>query len=181
MALGTTVNLVDQNRAQDLERIVRPAQIASGWTTVIAAGGMNVTDNSTADILNPTTSITGSTRKLVDIYDQYKGLIGTTLLVRMGYAGTPSVSPVIQVFGRRDSSDSWKRLMNKNATPAFSVTLTTAILTDVTDGTYSYTQDSPADHAFDLAGCAELLFGVKTAYAVSAGSAATAFMQAKVI
>lgn len=183
MTIGPTTKASDKVQAIDLERIVRPAQIASAWSTVIDAAGMDDADNAGSDITAPATQVTLSTRKIWDLSDQYKGLVGTTLRVRMGYDVNAALttSPVIEVFGRFDSNDAWKRLLNKNATPAYNVTLTVATTTDVSDGTYKYTECSPADHAFDLDGCQELLFAVKTAFAVSAGSAATAFMQAKVI
>jgi hypothetical protein len=176
MALGTTVTFTDKADQDAIRQAVRPMQAASGWLTVIDAAGMDDADNAGSDITTPTSQITLSTRKLVRVDGR-----GTTLLVRMAYdsGNAPSTDPVIQIFGRRDSSDAWMRLLNKNATPAYSVTMVDAAGTDVLDGSYKYTAVSPTDTAFDLMGCDELLFGVKTAG--QGTGIALAFLQAKVI
>lgn len=153
-------------------KLVAPVSVVSAWATVIDAGGMDAADAET--ITNPDTGITASDHH----YCKRGGRAGTTLLVRMGYEGTPSTDPAIKVFGRGSSSDPWMVLPSVATT--ISNTLTTNATTDVTDGTYKYTAISTATR-FDCLGCEEFLIGVETAYAVSAGSAATAFLQAKLV
>ena len=183
MALGTTTRFTSAHLSVH-GHIVRPAQISTGWWTLIDAAGMDDADNAGNDITNPTSSITLSTRKIVQVGNPDDGGVGTTLLIRMAYdAATTSAGtlPVVQIFGRRDSDDSWQRLLNKAATPAYNVTPVTATTTDVNDGTLKYTANDQLTHAFDLQGCNEILAGVKTAYAGSDGAEALAVLQGKII
>lgn len=185
MTLADPITLASKTSGNvDLDDRVMPVQLASCWTDVIAATGLSATpaQGNATNITNPGSSIASSTTQLVSVDGR-----GTTLRVRMAYdaATTNTVTdPIIQVFGRcknSGNSDTWKRLLNKNATPAFSVTLTTAPATDVSTGTFKFTEASLTDHAFDLDGCDELLFGVHTAYAGSNGDETLAKLQAKVI
>lgn len=152
------------------------AAVASPWVTVISAGGMDDQDNS-GSVTNPETEITDATRIRFKLDDQN----ATTLRFRLGYAGTPSTDPVITVWGRKlaagETTGGWKRLYNKAASPAVTMTLTTATATDYNDGTLKHTNDNPLTHAVDVDGCDEFLVQVVTAYAVSAGSAATAILE----
>ena len=84
------------------------------------------------------------------------------------------------VFGRTSSSEGWQRLYNKATSPANQATLTTGTATDVTDGTWKWTEVTTS-HQFDCMGCRQFRFGLELAYTVSAGSAATARLEAKII
>ena len=181
MAITTSpVELMkDKAFEKHMENLVRPSQIASAWQTVIGAGLMDDDDNSTSVITNP-----GSPESSRDLVRT--GLAGTTLLVTMQYDdGVTSVSAnsVIEVFGRclkSDNDDPWQRLYNKEDTPVFDVTMTIDITNDVTDGTDKWTKVDAKVHAFDLLGCNELLFLVKTLLNTDANDA-LAKLLAKVI
>lgn len=152
------------------------AAVASPWVTIITAGGMDDID-SLGTVRNPDTDITETTR----VKFKLDNLNATTLRIRMGYFGTPDVSPVIVLWGRTlpagQTTGGWKRLYNKASTPATDVTLTADGSNDATDDTYKYTTDNPLTHAWDVDGCNEFIVQVKTAFTTSAGSAALAFLQ----
>jgi hypothetical protein len=154
-----------------IKEIVAPCSLTQNWTTAISAGGPAVQDN--ASITNPTTQITAATR-----IPLRRGGVGTILLLRLGYddALTTITDPVVKVFGRT-GSDAWQLL--KSIASALTATLPTAA-TDSTDGTLDYTTPDLSTHAWDCAGCDELLVGVETALA-GTGSTANAIIQAKVI
>lgn len=168
MALGPDIILAGSNT-----RSTTPVSITSGWSTVIDALGMDDVDAAT--ITNPTTEIILSTRHRL----HRKG-IGTTLLLRMGYDdGLTSITdPVVKVFGKTGTSEIWT-LLKSNA-PALTGTLTTALTTDVTDGTYLYTTPDPIALGWDCLGCDYLLVGIQTALA-GTGTVTNAFLQAKIV
>lgn len=172
MALGTIITNVDGLYPKC--QFASAPQLSTPWTTVIDAGGMDETDNATARILNPITSIVGSNRHKISLppWARY-------LFARLAYTGTPSADPVIQIFGfdGQGDTDKFVQLQNMAGTPAEEVTLTTATASDITDGTDKFTEVLQTTHKFDLLGSRVILVGVKTAYAVSAGSAATAYLQ----
>lgn len=156
-------------------QLVAPVSLTSDWVTLIGAGRIATQDGVVAGtITNPVLDIISVlTRPLLR-----RGRAGTTLLLSMGYAGTPSTNPVVAVFGRTQTGR-WQRLKNKAG--ATSCTLTPSPDTDVTDGTLKYTDPDIVNNAFDGMGCDEFIAGVLTAYAVSAGSTATTILQGKLI
>lgn len=149
-----------------------PVSGTARWVVAIDSGGADDQDAST--ITNPTSSITASTRHVLN--RNFKS--GTTLVVRLGYdAGAGSLTnPVIKVFGR-SGGDAWQILRNKSG--SLTATITTATSTDVSDGTYKYTVPDLNDNAWDCQGCDQILIGVETAFAAGSGTAANAFIQAK--
>jgi hypothetical protein len=167
MTIGSSLTLDDA--PSDVPKNA-PVSLTSRWITAIDATGMDDVDAAT--ITNPTTGITLSTRHIIG----RSGDVGTNLMLRMAYAGTSSVSPIVKVFGRT-GSDAWQVLKNKAGNVSATVQTNS---TDATDGTLSYTTVDN-NTIWDCLGCDEFLVGVETAYAVSAGSAATALLQAKMI
>lgn len=165
MALSTTVGF----DVDSIAPAMVPCSLTSRWTVAITAGGPASQD--AASITNPTTQITASTRRIL----KRNKMNGTLVMVRLGYSGTPSTSPIIGVWGRT-GTDVWQRLINKSSGTA--PALTTAASTDVTDGTLKYTSASE-DHTFDCVGCEEILIGVETAFAGSV--TADSIIQAKII
>lgn len=187
MAIGTPIaassyQLVRPNEGKAHEdQYETPVSIVGGWFPLIDATGMDDADNSGSAVLNPFTGITLATRKIVDV-----GGMGTLLAIRMGYAGTPSTDPVIQLFGGMTHTDGvptgdWESLYNFADTPLHAITLTTGTATDVTNGTLKYTVVDAKSHVLDIRACRYILACVKTAYAVSGGSAATAVMYGKIL
>jgi len=149
-----------------------PVSGTARWVTAIDSGGAD--DQDAATITNPTTEITASTRHIPN--RNFKS--GTTLVVRLAYddgAGTLT-NPVIRVFGR-SGSDAWQVLRNKSG--SLTATITTATSTDPADGTYKYTVPDLNDNAWDCQGCDQILIGIETAFAAGSGTAANAFVQAK--
>lgn len=151
-----------------------PAHTTMAWATAIAATGADDLDN--AAITNPTTQITGSTRYLITI-DQSKKGAGNFICFRLAYDDglTSITNPVIAVFGRESSSDTWMRLPNRAG--GISCTLTTAV-TDVTDGTLCYTMPDPEEHVFERGGCEQFLIGTEVALA-GTGTTSNAIVQYK--
>lgn len=157
-------------------KIVRPTQISNPWKTIIRAGGINVQDAAT--ITDPTAEITNSTTSIFKVMNH-----GTTFRLRMKYDDGDDGSgtdPVIKVFGRYDSNEQWETLPGKSG--SITTTLVIAQATDVSDGTFNWTEVDPDDDAWDLNGCGEVLVGVQTAFvAGTGGSSTTATVEAKVI
>ena len=149
-----------------------PVSGTARWVVAIDSGGAD--DQDAATITNPTSSITASSRHILN--RNFKS--GTTLVVRLGYdVGAGSLTnPVIKVFGR-SGSDAWQVLRNKSG--SLTATITTATSTDVSDGTYKYTNPDLNDNAWDCQGCDQILIGVETAYAAGSGTAANACLRAK--
>jgi hypothetical protein len=156
-----------------------PSSLGAAWQTIIAVGGMD--DQDAATITNPDTEITDATRRILK---RDKGR-GTLLRLRMGYddGDTPSADPVVKVFGRTMDAagdySAWQNLVNEAGDTT--ATLTTAVASDDADGTNKRTVPDRSNHAWDLDGCDEVLVGVQTVYAVSAGDASLAFLEAKII
>ncbi len=173
---ATLIRARDAIFNSDKRKIVRPVQMRSDWQTIIDVGGMVEASGAgaDADIVNPAAQIVHVTR-----HKGYSDGVGTTALFRMGYddGDTPSVDPIIQVFGQFNASGLYQRLYNK--CNVADITLTTAVAADYTDGTDFFTHPGVADQACFLMGCDIILVGVKTIYAVSGGSAALAYLQVK--
>lgn len=165
MALGTTRKLLINSRGAQ----VYPCSVSSNWINAIDAGRVATADN--ASITNPDTQIVNASTHIIS-RDRHAG---TLLKIRLAYTGTPSTDPVLVMFGR-SGVDKWERLINKS--DSTTSTLTTAVATDVTDGTLFYTQVTD-DHTFDCNGCDELLIGVQTAF--NGTVTTTAVVQAKII
>ncbi len=147
-----------------------------GWKLVIQAGGMDDVDNLGNDITNPDTQLNGTTRNVCKT-----NKLGTFIQFRMVYDDALSISTdaVIQVFGRFDDSDQWQRLKSMDSTPLVDIVLATAS-SDVTDGTFKYTDPDFQSQTIDLDATLDVIVRVKTALA-GTGNVASAFLQAKVI
>lgn len=171
MALGTPIPATD-SPTRGFEAVA-PMSMSSGWQTIIRAGGVNSADAST--ITNPTTQITRSTTSLFTRHST-----GTYIALRLGYdaAATIATNVVVKVFGRSDSNQTWDRLLTKGSQAMSAALAPTA--TDVTDGSLKYTTVT-LENLWDCLGCSELLVGIETALTVSAGTATTAIIQAKMI
>ena len=170
MAFGATVNVAAKQNNLDT-----PVSVVSEWYTAVAIGGVDAADNSGNDVQNPDTQC-DTEHHLIDV-----GGKGTLACVRLGYddGDTPNVDPVVQIFGRTDTTGRWQRLPNIASTPAEDITLTTDESNDVTDATDFFSEVGD-DHTVDVRGCDQLIVAVKTAYTVSAGNAALAYVQIKV-
>lgn len=179
MALATEQSLYTASVRTGLtDALVRPVQLIADWVTVIAAGAVNEADESGTP---RTPEDSASTPQKFAF--EFDGAC-TLLAVRMGYddGDTPNADPVVQLFGRvKNSSNngSWMRLYNRADTPATSITLVTAETTDYHDLTYFYTEVNPKTHVVDTMGCDEFIVLIETAYTVSGGNAALAFIQVK--
>ncbi len=175
MPLGTAVQAGFDNVPVKGNLTVRTT-LRSSWVTIRDAGDMDVADAAT--ITDPDAEITNATTHILKT-----GGRGETLILRMKYddGNTSSTDAVVKVFGRHSSADTaWTLLENKAAAPAINVTMVTAETTDTSDGTDNWTRVSGTSVAFDLRGSDEIIVGVETAYAVSAGDAALASLEAKV-
>lgn len=157
--------------------ICRPfwiAAVVTPWETVVPVGDVVAADVS-GGVTNPDTEISREGFSL-----DRRGV--TTLKFRLGYAGTPDTPHcVIRVWGRTladgQFAGGWKRLYNKAATPTTDIELTANGTADYTDGIVKYTADNPLAHSVDVDGCDEFVIEVYTEFTVSAGSAASAFVQ----
>jgi hypothetical protein len=149
-----------------------PVSLTGVWQTVISAGGPATQDAAT--ITNATTQITAATRSIFS----RKGA-GTILLIRLGYDDglTSITNPIIKVFGRT-GSDAWMVL--KDVSGNLTLTLTTALSTDATDGTLLYTAADVATSSIDCLGCDEILIGVQTALA-GTGTVSNSIIQVKAL
>lgn len=174
MALGTIITNVD-GLYPKCQYATAP-QLSTPWTTVIDAGGMDETDNSTNRILNPITSIVGSNRHKISLppWARY-------IFARMAYTGSVVTSPVVQIFGfdGQGDSDKFVQLQNMAGTPAEEVTLTAVAASDITDGTDLFTEVLQTTHKFDLLGSRVILVGVKTAFDGDAKT--TAYLQIRAV
>lgn len=154
MALGATLDASNAIYGGDQFYLTRPAGISAEYQTVIDAGGMDDADNGGSAIVNPDASITLSTRHILKING-----FGTLVKARVKYRAAMTTDPVIQCFGRTNGQQ-WQPLENRNGDlPAtFS-----DLVTDSTDGTDFWTTPDPDLHVWDVMGCDEILFGIKTA------------------
>ena len=152
-----------------------PISLSAPWVIARGAGELTTADNAT--ITNPSSQIdTPGVFNLVRDRD-----LGTIVLVRMRYRGSPSQQLIVAVFGRTSSSNGWQRLYNRAATPAGQVALTAAPSTDMTDGTDKFTEVT-LSHQFDCLGCKEIRIGIEQALTTSsAPDASLAVVEAKVI
>lgn len=147
------------------------------WFTLIS-GGMNSAD--AAPITDPASEITASTRFLT------VPPRGTSLVVRLKYDDgiTFSTDPIIQVFGANKKSNGTReyfKLFNENG--SHTVTIAAAETTDVSDGTDNWTDTikNAGNAFFDMLGASEILVGVNTAAAVSAGDVTLVSLEGKVV
>lgn len=173
MALGTTVTYkTTGTRPGDISQ---PVQLQTFW--MIACDDATTQDNS-GTITNPLSHITDTDKRLISVP------FGTNLVVCHRYTdgSTVSTAPVIQVFGRTvsplreqgagdtttsNSVGEFMRLVNKAGD--VDITLSDSA-TDLDDGTFEYTTVDPDAHVIDMMGCNQVLIGIKTAAAYSAGS-----------
>jgi hypothetical protein len=118
----------------------------------------------TTYLTNPSSLISGKDARVIPV-----GL-GTSLLVRCKYddgtVGTLT-SPIVKVFSV-DRNGKFHLLKNSAGTPTNTSTLTLAPTTDVTDGTYKYS-DVTSSHAFDLQGSKYFIIVISTALASTDG------------
>jgi hypothetical protein len=144
----------------------------------IAAGGVDNVDNS-GTVTNPESHIDGPGRNIIVFNDTDPGFIRFRL--KRDDGDTPSADPVGAPFGRRTLKDQngnttgyspWERLVDSTGDNTH--TFTTAS-SDASDGTWQYTAWSPL---YDRNGCDQIVLGLTTAYAVGAGNAALAIIEA---
>ncbi len=161
-----------------LHEISRPVSIAFPWVQVMDAGGITSADNSGSDITDPDAQIDGLTKHILKVNRK-----GSFLQVRMKYDDglTAITNPVIQIFGRYNGDEMWQRLRTLSFFPGIDVTIVTAQdATDVTDGTFKYTDPLFDAQTVDLNATDEILIGVKTNLS-GTGVTSTAILQAKLI
>lgn len=162
------------------EGIVQPVQMINPWVDVIDAGSLDTAQGT--PILDPDVDIIGDA--LANLHHILNTIHqGTTLRVRMAYdrATSAVVSDcVIQAFGRYEAGvDEWMRLADKAGN--YTHTLTIDLTNDTDDGSvFNYTEAHPSILAWDLDGCAQVLFGVNAALNTN-GNDALAKLQAKII
>lgn len=151
---------------------VAPVSLVTPWLTVIAAGEVATADSG-GTITDPEVDIER---------DEFEFPVygGTTLLLSLGYdpALTSITAPVLNVFGRASSADTWRLLLNRADTPSADITLTPAATDALTDG-IAYTTVNLKSHALDCTGCKKFKVGVKTALNGSTGVETNSVVQAK--
>ena len=138
-------------------------QLACNLLAVTGVGAAAYQDNSGV-INNPEDDITNYTYRITNVAG-----LGTSIGFSLRYDdATVAVAQecVIEVFGRGDSSDVWKRLFSKSTAPAITSELTAAPLTssvgqDAQDGTYKYTSIDPCDNVFDLMSSDEIVVAIR--------------------
>lgn len=171
MALATTITLASAVGSHlGSSQIIRPSQIASAWYTAVPAGVLNAQDAAT--ITAPATEIVGAVNRI------FVSENGTLLRLRVKYdAGISAVTdPILRLFGRLNSSDSWQSVQNQDEQTA--ITVTTDLTNDVSDGTWNWTLADLNAHTFDKDGCQEFLIGIQTALAAT-GTVSTATIEIK--
>jgi hypothetical protein len=153
MALGTSVDMICRPDAHGSR--VYPVGLQTDWqTSTPLISDLSTADNSGNSILDPAASGRATERP-----HKVNGR-GTTLLVCVKYDdGHTAIvtSPVIQLFGK-DKNGVYHKL--KNAAATHELTLTCAPITDVTDGTWRYSDAVEVD----LDGSMEVVGLVKTAF-----------------
>ena len=168
MAVGTlSVKRTKTERDMPDVPSMVPVSVISDWVDVCTAP--ETTDNSGSAVVNPG-AITRSAQNKI-----YNHGVGTTLQIRLKYdagAGTLT-NPVVQPFGF-DGNGLPQKLVDADA--AHEQTLTLSASSDVTDGTYKYSQ--PVE--VDMDGCASVLVAVKTAFAASTGTVSNSTIQVRV-
>lgn len=156
------------HHGNQVAQIVRPVQIGCGMVVAILSeddagvAGINGADNSGSSINSPDTQIATVSRRIIKTAGA-----GTVLRASMRYDDGLSgiTDPVINVVGRMSEQDVfWRKLFNKAG--SYDATLATAA-TDLTSGTFDFTDPHPDNNAWDIDGCDEILIGVKTALAAT--------------
>jgi hypothetical protein len=147
-------------------------KIVGDWVTVHAAA--DTADNETNTIVNPVVSSDAETNFVLDM----QGNVATVLL-RLAYDpdDTPSVSPVVQVFGY-DKKGNHMALANRNGD--YEITLATGA-SDETDGDLKYTRAATLNELVDALACDRISVHVKTAYDGSGGDTELAVIQARLL
>jgi hypothetical protein len=181
MALGS--DRKSRTSISDTTR-VSIASLVSEWVEVIEAGGMDARDGAVAGVIqNPTTDITAADHHILDCSDMTHPIMCVEAC--FAYAGTPNADPAVVCFGRVKSAagefSRWELLQNMEDTADIDPTLVTDETTDATDGTLFYTVVDAKKHRWDGRGNNQFIWGVKVAYTVSAGSAATAKLLARAL
>lgn len=168
MALGKNVSNIFYSPRGEL---VRSVPVTSRWQTIIDAPGMTIQDGAT--ITTPLVQITDSTRHPLVV----DGL-ASNLLLRLVYDATSTTitNAVVKVFGRT-RTDVYSVV--RTTTAAISSTMTTSIGSDISDGTYLYTNPTTVQ-TFPILGYMEILVGVEVALASVTGDPALASLQARV-
>lgn len=151
------------------------------WQTVVAAGGVDSTDNSGNPITNPYGIARlgiADTSELRIFRRPMSG--GEFVAVRHVYDDQLGVTtaPVVQLFGRADSNSEWELL--QNIAGAIEATIPSAGTNALSkDGQYLYTTVDYDDHVWDCGGCTEFVFVIRTAVAGTGGDVTQSFLQAK--
>ena len=158
---------------RQIKRRVFASQVGCPAIAVTGPGECAVQDNSGV-ITDPSEHVTNYATRVARIEG-----CGTTIVFFMKYDDAwtdfDTDTLVIEVFGRYNSDDPWRRLYNKNSTPSITATITpspdhTSAGGDSWDGTYKYTTPHPCDHAFDLMGCEEIVVGIRSEITGNAGA-----------
>lgn len=155
-----------------------PASFSSVWSTAIGAGGVTTLDAAT--ITNPLTEIGAD--KLVLSREKHKG---TTVQWRLRYnpTGLTVSAPLrVAVFGYTITTEGPQRWTNRNGDNYMMFTPNTTTderFTDSSGTVWAYTAVDPLMHLTDCMACDFFVAGVEQAAAASAGSFATARLEAK--
>jgi len=148
MALGTTTT-----------------RIGTGWTTAVAAGGMNSADAAT---ITAVSSIDGTKKYRIFLPQNVK-----YIKARLGYdtaTTAMTTNATVKLFGRKlcdpvspsGSASDWEVLPNRNGQG--SVTITAAPTTDLDDNSLSRTVVDQDNCVWNVTGCNEIVFGVEAAF-----------------
>jgi hypothetical protein len=147
-----------------ITRFVSNVQAPCGLLKVTGVGAAAYQDNS-GTIYIPSSHITNYAKRIADTRGRGTS-VGFCLRYDETYDGEVVQSPVIEVFGRLNSSDPWRRLLTKDTNPSITSTLTVnpleAASGDVSDGTYKYTTIDPCSNVFDLMSCSEFIVAIRT-------------------
>lgn len=175
-----TVNASDGGSALTQHSGAVVLQSNNKWQVVIPAGGMTEFDGAANG-----TAIATPENILADAKIAFRKLLivegnGAYMAVRVAYnsANSMTTDPIIQVFGRYNSTDLWEPLRNRNlGVPDTGLTVADASA-DIIVGSYKYTDVDDFEDVFDLRGCREIIVGIKT---IAAGTnIALAHLLAKV-
>lgn len=178
----TLPNFLTAPVAQADGKIVVPVSLTSDWTGVLIDGAVATADS------GPLTNLTDVTVRTGTVYGITRsGRAGTILRLRLKYdaALTSVTSPAIVVFGRANGGE-WQRLQTMDDAPAEFTTLTMDLTNDVananggTSATFKWTIADKKSNSFDVDGCDDFVFRVKTALA-GTGTKTNAVVQAKFI
>jgi len=158
-------------------QVTFPTSASAFW---LDAGMATILDDADAAVNKPQGFANLATRLFRRPNQQY----GTNLVARMSYEDGAGIttSPIVILYGRKNSDDPWQPLANKaDATLAALTAILVATAThaiDHDDGTLRYTTVRNDLNVWDTCGCNEFAFAVSTPVAGS-GTVTTASIQVK--